>query len=95
MARYSSVVAFNKAAKWSSAQEKGAPALPLVCVFSAFAKMFATQAALGALPCDMQTEIDSFRCHRVPRAKTTHNRQALALGAEMGALPPPQGCHRW
>jgi hypothetical protein len=41
--------------------------------------MFATQAALSSLPRDVMLEIDSFRRHRIRRARTAHDRQRLFL----------------
>jgi hypothetical protein len=41
--------------------------------------MFATQAALGALPPDVLSEIDSFRRRRARRTKTAHARERLYL----------------
>jgi hypothetical protein len=41
--------------------------------------MTATQAALGAFPRDVLSLIDGFRCRRVRRTKTAHNRLHLYL----------------
>jgi hypothetical protein len=52
--------------------------------------MFATQAALGALPRDVLAEIDSFRRRRVRRARTARDRhrKAAVVGEDL-SIPFP------